>query len=300
MSIPWDPVVQDRLTRLQLLSREIVWGLNTGQHRSTRVTRSVEFVEHKVYEPGDPISSLDWKVYARTDKLMVRRQSADTDSNVVFLLDASGDMQSTYTGDTENWTESKFGRALTAVAGLAQMADKRGDPVGLWIAGGDSVDTGLQGYIPPSQRSLRPLFHQLASVHSSGNASLHSHLTQLAVRLPRKSIIVIVSDWMEDPSLWGPALETLAAQGHDIRCLQLYSKVEWSLELPESIQVYSEEHAEKIPLDTPAMKDIWQQTVSDYRSEVQSWSGRSRSIWVEAAVEDELLPSLIQLVRGWR
>lgn len=300
MSIPWDPVVQDRLTRLQLLSREIVWGLNTGQHRSTRVTRSVEFVEHKVYEPGDPISSLDWKVYARTDKLMVRRQSADTDSNVVFLLDASGDMQSTYTGKTENWTESKFGRALTAVAGLAQMADKRGDPVGLWIAGGDSVATGLQGYIPPSQRSLRPLFHQLASVHPSGNASLHSHLTQLAVRLPRKSIIVIVSDWMEDPSLWGPTIETLAAQGHDIRCLQLYSKVEWSLELPESIQVYSEEHADEIPLDTPAMKDTWQQTIAVYRSEVQTWSGRSRSIWVEAAVEDELLPPLIKLVRGWR
>ena len=298
MSIPWDPIVQDRLTRLQLLSREIVWGMNTGQHRSSRVTRSVEFVEHKLYQPGDPISSLDWKVFARTDKLMVRQQSADTDANVVFVLDASGDMQSTHSGKTDDWTESKFGRALTAVAGLAQMSQKRGDPIGLWIAGGSDVPTGLAGYIPPSQRSLRPVFHRLSSVHPSGEAHLHIHLEQLAARLPRKSIVIVVSDWMEDPNLWGPKLEALTAVGHDVRCLQLYSKVEWELGLPESVQVYSAKNLDHIPLDTPAMKVAWLETVDQYRSEVEAWSGRARAIWIQAAVEEELLPPLIRLVRG--
>ena len=298
MSIPWDPIVQDRLTRLQLLSREIVWGMHTGQHRSNRVTQSIEFVEHKLYQPGDPISSLDWKVFARTDKLMIRRQSADTDANVVFLLDASGDMQSTHSGDIADWTESKFGRALTAVAGLAQMSDKRGDPIGLWVAGGTDAPSGLEGYIPPSQRSLRSVFHRLASVNPSGEATLHTELAQLALQLPRKSVVIIVSDWMEDPKLWGPSLETLTAMGHDVRCLQLYSRIEWDLDLPDSIRVYSAENQQHIPLDTPAMKSAWLDAIEQYQQEIKTWSGRARAIWVQAAVEEELLPPLIRLVRG--
>lgn len=272
--------------------------MHTGQHRSNRVTRSVEFVEHKLYQPGDPISSLDWKVFARTDKLMIRKQSADTDANVVFLLDASGDMQSTHSGNIDDWTESKFGRALTAVAGLAHMSQKRGDPIGLWVAGGADIPTGLKGYIPPTQRSLRLVFHRLASVHPSGEAKMHTHLDRLAVHLPRKSLVIIVSDWMEDPSLWGPKLETLTAIGHDVRCLQLYSMVEWELRLPESIRVYSAEQQDHIPLDTPAMKNAWLEAVQQYRTEVEEWSGRARAIWVQAAVEEELLPPLIRLVRG--
>ena len=201
---------------------------------------------------------------------MIRQQSADTDANVVFLLDASGDMQSTHSGNIDEWTESKFGRALTAVAGLAQMSQKRGDPIGLWLAGGADVLTGLDGYIPPSQRSLRPLFHRLASVQPSGEAFLHTHLEQLAVHLPRKSIVIVVSDWMEDPSLWGPKLEALTAVGHDVRCLQLYSKIEWELELPDSIQLFSAEHQDHIPLDTLAMQSVWKDTVAQYRAEERS------------------------------
>ena len=89
MSIPWDPVLHDRLTRLHLLARQIVWGMTSGNHRSNRVTQSIEFVEHKVYQPGDPLSSIDWRVFARTDKLMVKKQQAETNSDVVLVLDAS-------------------------------------------------------------------------------------------------------------------------------------------------------------------------------------------------------------------
>lgn len=298
MTIPWDPIVQDRLTRLHLLSREIVWGMNSGQHRSNRVTRSVEFVEHKLYQPGDPISALDWKVFARTDKLMIRRQSADTDANVVLVLDASGDMQSTANGQTEDWVNSKFGKSLTTMAGLAQMADKRGDPVGLWVCGGERAQTGLRGFLPPRGRGLHAIFHRLATIQPAGKARLAENFKQLAERLPQKSIVIIVSDWMEDPDEWGPQLEVLASMGHDIRCLQLYSQTEWAFELPESIQVFSAETPTDTPLDSIAMKVRWQDVLQEYRGAVQQWSARARAIWVEAALEDELLPHLIQLVKG--
>ena len=94
---------------------------------------------------------------------------------------------------------------------------------------------------------------------------------------------------------WGLKLEALTAVGHDVRCLQLYSKVEWELSLPDSIQVYSAEHQDHIPLDTLAMQSVWKDTVAQYRAEVEEWSGRARAIWIQAAVEEELLPPLIQL-----
>ena len=298
MSIPWDPIIQDRLTRLHLLSREIVWGMNSGQHRSNRVTRSVEFVEHKMYQPGDPISSLDWKVFARTDKLMIRCQSADTDANIVLVLDASGDMQSTSSGTIEEWTESKFGKSITAMAGLTQMAAKRGDPVGLWICGGADTPTGLTGYIPPSQRSLHPIFHRLASVNPQGTANLGDNLRQLGMRLPRKAIVIVVSDWMEEPETWGAQLEVLASMGHDIRCIQLYSEREWALDLPGSVQVFSHEVSTENPLDTIAMQSKWSTVLEEYKEQVSQWAARSNSIWIPAALEQELLPPLIQLIKG--
>ncbi len=300
MTIPWNPTIQDRLSKLHFLSREIVWGMNNGQHRSNRVTRSIEFVEHKLYEPGDPLSSLDWKVFARTDKLMIRRQSADTDANVVLMLDASGDMQSTDSGTVEDWVESKFGKALTSIAALTQMSSKRGDPVGLWVCGGCDVQTGLAGYIPPTQRSIHAIFHCLAQVNPKGEGNLAGNIQNLAHRLPRKSVVVIVSDWMEDPDLWGPQLEVLASMGHDIRCVQLYSRREWNFDLPESIQVFSDEVQTKTPLDPVAMKESWDLVLQEYRDKVSQWAARSRAVWIESVLEEPLLPPLIRLVKGWR
>ena len=152
-----DPVINDRLTRLHLLARQLVWGMNSGNHRSNRVTQSIEFVEHRTYQPGDPISAIDWKVFARTDRLMIRRQQADTDAQLVLVLDATGDMQSGIDGQVGQWEDSKFGKALTSLAALTMMSHKRGDPVGLWVCGSEQQG-GLNGFVPPSGRTMHPIF----------------------------------------------------------------------------------------------------------------------------------------------
>lgn len=298
MSIPWDPVINDRLTRLHFLARQLVWGMNSGNHRSNRVTQSIEFVEHRNYQPGDPISAIDWKVFARTDRLMIRRQQADTDAQVVLVLDATGDMQSGMDGEADQWEDSKFGKALTSLAALTMMSHKRGDPVGAWVCGGSANHAGLNGFVPPSGRSMHPIFHLLASVKPSGGTALANSLTQLNMQLRRKSIVIIVSDWMEDPTAWGGALELMAASGHDIRCLQLYSRQEWEMDLPESIKVFGFEQQSEQPIQPSAMKDIFAEEVARYISEVETWSARANAIWVQSALEDDLLGSLIQLVRG--
>lgn len=299
MSIPWDPVLHDRLTRLHLLARQIVWGMTSGNHRSNRVTQSIEFVEHKVYQPGDPLSSIDWRVFARTDKLMVKKQQAETNSDVVLVLDASADMQTGHTGKLD-WTESKMGKALTSLSALTLLSDRRGDAVGLWVCGGSEETRGLNGWIPCSGTSIQPIFHRLANVELVGQNVLSSDLQQLAQRLRKRSIVIIVSDWMEDPDGWGPQLELLSSMGHDVRCLQLFSKIEWDLELPESIKVYGFENHNEVPLDTRTMQELFKSEVNLYCKEVDDWAARSNVVWVRSALEDDLLPPLIHLVKGLR
>ena len=100
---------------------------------------------------------------------------------------------------------------------------------------------------------------------------------------------------MEDPVAWGNALEVMAASGHDIRCLQLYSRQEWEMDLPESVKVYGFEQQTEQPIQPDAMKEIFAEEVARYVSEVDSWSSRANAIWVRAALEDDLLGALIQL-----
>jgi hypothetical protein len=121
---------------------------------------------------------------------------------------------------------SKLGRAITSLAALALLANKRGDPVGLLICGGKNV---AHSYIPPT-RSLATILFTLASVQSAGVANLQHNIEQLSHRMRSKSIVCVASDWMEEPHTWGPNLEILASMGHDIRVLQFFSEKEWNQE----------------------------------------------------------------------
>ena len=73
-----------------------------------------------------------------------------------------------------------------------------GDPIGLWLAGGTGALTGLDGYIPQSEKFATIVSSLGESVQPTGEATLHTHLEQLAIHLPRKSIVIVVSDWMEE------------------------------------------------------------------------------------------------------
>ena len=277
------------------MAREIVWGMNNGHHRSHKVTRSIEFVEHKEYQPGDLLSSIDWKVYARTDKLMIRQQQADTDVDCVLVLDASADMAIAIQGEmNESLENSRLGKAITAIASLALMISNRGDAVGLWICGGKGV---AEHFIPPSRRSLPAIFHALATVQSFAVAQLDLELQKFMRHLHRKSVIIMVSDWMEEPEKWGASLEMLAAQNHDLRSLHLYSRQEWSLDLPEDIRLMAHEDSRMVHFEVDGMKADFLDEVARYLDDVHTWAARSKTIWVEAALEDSLIAPLVELLR---
>jgi uncharacterized protein (DUF58 family) len=294
LSITWDPELVDRVASLHLIARELVWGMTSGMHRSNRTTRSIEFVEHKEYTAGDPIRNIDWKVYARNDRLMIRKQQADTEANIIVIVDASGDMATTAEG-YPSLEDSKLGKAVTLAASLTLYAKRRAEPIGLFLMGGKEAS---HAFIPPSRRSTAAIFDTLTRVKAHGEANVGEALFQVAQRLQKKSIVIIISDWMEEPSDWGPVLETVAAAGHDIRTIQLFSRQEWELQLPESIKLFSYELPNEISVDIDSVRDNFVQIVEDYRKEVQQWAVKCKTKWTMAPIEDSLVVPLVQVVKG--
>ena len=99
-AVSWDSEVLARIAWLQLRAKELVEGLQQGSHGSIRVAPNVEFADYKDYSPGDSLRDLDWRVLARSDRLVVRRHRAETELSCTILLDGSGDMD---TGDRGGW-----------------------------------------------------------------------------------------------------------------------------------------------------------------------------------------------------
>ncbi|NOY26045.1 MAG: DUF58 domain-containing protein, partial [Oligoflexia bacterium] len=178
----WDADVLSRVAWLQLRARQAVTGLVHGGHRSVKIAPNVEFADYKEYTPGDPLRDVDWKVAARTDRLVVRRHHAVSDLPVTIVFDASGDLG---TGDRGRYQRppldgSKFGYAVTLAATLAWLLIHQGEPVGLAIVAGEEPGRDGQGisprwpWIPPrsGQAHLAQIVAALAALRPAGTANL--------------------------------------------------------------------------------------------------------------------------------
>ena len=292
----WNPDIVGRAARLQLLARQLAWGYRFGQHRSPKVTRSIEFAEHKEYEPGDSIRSIDWRVYARTERLLVRRQQADTEVNLIFVIDASADMALGVL-QKPKWEDTHIGRAATLIASLCLLAQRRGERVGLWVLGGEGHE--LHWFPPRSNKNqLVQIMTTLAAIRPKGRANIAQGLEELGGFLPKRSILYVLSDFMEEPGFWGPILPNLAVQGCDIRLVHMFSQKEFELDFEETAKFLSLEYTKGISLDSVSVREDFREIVAQYKEEIAHWSGLSRSIYISAPLEDDLLKPFVQMIRG--
>ncbi len=270
-SVPWDADLLARIEGLHLRARRAVEGWRHGGHASRRVATNIEFVDHKEYAPGDPIRHLDWKVAARTDRLVIRRHQAETVVPVTLVLDASADLG---TGEgPPDLQHSKAGAAITMAATLAVFLTDRGDPVGLEIFGGEGV---ADRSIPPRPRALPAVIRSLAGVRPAGTADLADSLALLGEHLPRRSVVILISDLMEDPAHWGASLGVMAARGVDCRVVHLHDPAEWELRYDRPLMLFSPEGGDPTPIDPVDVRAPMAAVVEDYLAEVRDVLGRHR------------------------
>src|SRR3954466_11203937 len=208
-----DPAVIARLASMELKARTVVEGFLAGLHRSPYKGFSVEFAEYRQYMPGDDLSTLDWKVFARSDRHYVKKFEEETNLECHVLLDVSASMG--YRGSAA-MSKVEYGSVLAA--SLAYLMHRQRDATGLI-----EFDDRIRGRLPASGRAghLHSILLALEKIAPGSRSDVGRPLHQLADALGKRSLAVVISDLLDDPDAVMNGLKHLRFRGTDVIVFQV-------------------------------------------------------------------------------
>lgn len=186
---------QGALDNLELIARQVVEGFIIGLHKSPFHGFSVEFAEHRLYNQGDPLRHIDWRVYGRTDKLFIKRFEEETNLRCCLVLDTSSSML--FPKDKDRMSKLQFG--AVAAACILQLLKRQLDAAALAL-----FDTSVHSLTDcrSSHTHYRMLTHQLERLlqREDGRTATHAAkaLHEIAEQMHKRSLIVVFSDMMDD------------------------------------------------------------------------------------------------------
>jgi uncharacterized protein (DUF58 family) len=254
----WHEEILPRLARISLAARHAVEGFLAGDHRSNRRGQSVEFAGHRPYLPGDDVRRVDWPLWARTDRLDVRIYEEETQLRAMIAIDASGSMA--YGGG-----EAKIDTARTLAAGLAVVLAGHGDEVGLAVLGGK-----LRELLPPSASPahLVALLERLDGLRAEGPGGCGEAMVQLAPRLPRRGLFVLITDGCEDPAALMRGVRLACARRQDVRLWLVGHGDEESFPFVGDVRFHGLEGEPSIALDADRMRPWYLRNLAAHRAEL--------------------------------
>ncbi len=264
-----DPALLARISDFELLARTVVDGFMHGVHRSVRKGSSLDFAEHRSYQPGDDLRRVDWRLYARTDRYYVKQYEADTNVSVWFALDTSASMDFTTT------TVTKFDYARFLIASLAWLSKQQGDKVGFVTMG---VDIGE--VIPPSARHLQRILHTISRTKPSGKGQLLTTLERLAHVTTRAGVVVVVSDCYEPADKLGRALDTMRARGHDVIVFHPIDPGERELSFDAPLTIEDAESGLRLPLRPDELRKQYRDAFAAHRAALTKRLAAARADYV--------------------
>jgi uncharacterized protein (DUF58 family) len=236
-----DPGVIARLGTMELKARTVVEGFLSGLHRSPYKGFSVEFAEYRQYLPGDDLNTLDWKVYARTDRHYVKKFEEETNLECHILLDQSASMA--YRGAAP-MSKLEYGSVLAA--SLAFLMNRQRDATGL-IAFDEQIRLRLPAAARPGH--LHALLLALERLQPGHLSNVGRPLHQLAEALLKRSLIVLISDLLDDPEPVVKGLRHLKFRGTDVVVFQVLDPNELTFPFKTAATFTDIETAEAVVAD---------------------------------------------------
>lgn len=260
-----DPNILARIDQLDLIARTVVDGFISGMHRSPFLGLSIDFAEHRQYMPGDDIRRIDWKVFARTDRFYVKEYEADTNANVSVILDVSRSM------DYGSRDITKLDYARFLAASLTYLSSKQRDRVGMITFDGDLVDI-----IPPSAKHLDNILHTLDRLQPGKASEFVKPLLKVAESLNRRSVLCLISDLYEDPSVVVEAVERLKYRGNDMIVFHVLDPSEVTLTFDGATNLEDLETGERMPIIAEQLREPYQEQVRDHLETLAKEFGRKQ------------------------
>lgn len=215
------------LKRLDLRAKVLLQGFLQGWHRTPRRGFSAEFSDYRTFVPGDDPRWIDWRLYARTDRLYVKRFEAESALRATLVVDGSASMgyRSPTRGQYQAPAFTKLGYAVTLAAALTCLLQRQRDRVGLLRVGGAS---GPQRFVPPrsSRYHARRVLKELSAFQAGGSADVASALAELSGTERRRGLIAVFSDGLCGRERLLDALRRLRHRGHDLIFFQIWDPAE--------------------------------------------------------------------------
>ena len=233
-----DPSVVARLGTLELKARTIVEGFLSGLHRSPFKGFSVEFAEYRQYMPGDDLSTIDWKVYARSDRYYVKKFEEETNLDCHLMLDVSGSMDY---GSHHGLSKFEYGASLAA--SLAYLMNRQRDAVGL-TAFADRIVEMLPAGSRPGH--LRALLLTLDRLVPGRETNVSKPLHRLAESLTKRGMVVLISDLLDEPEAVIRGLKHFQFRGTDVIVFHLLDPDEIEFPFDRATRFEDLETAEEV------------------------------------------------------
>ena len=237
------------LRDLELVTRRTVEGLRQGLHRSPFHGFSAEFSQYRHYRPGDDLKYVDWKAFARTDRLYTRQFRETANLSALFVIDVSRSMN--FAG--------KFDLARQVTSILGTLVLDQGDAAGVL-----AVDDRAR-LVPPrsGHHHLRVFLSQVAQLTPTGGASLGDALRQAATVMKRRGLVIVVSDFYEEEEAL-PPVRRLARMGHDVVVVHTLAREELALDIGGAAEFVDLESGRTLMVQPSAVRE-------GYRAAVHQW-----------------------------
>jgi uncharacterized protein (DUF58 family) len=261
-----DPAEVARLGGIEIVAQGVVEGFLSGIHRSPFRGFSVEFTEHRAYQPGDEPRYLDWKILARADRLFVKQFEEETNLRAMILVDASRSMA--WRGAPARLTKRAYADRLAAALALILLRQR--DATGL-ITFDEAVREVVPARVKTGQwaRLVRGLVNTPDGLGTAAQAALR----RLTALLTRRGLVIFISDLLFERDLALTALRYLRHRGHQVIVLHLMDPAEAELSGPPEVRLRDPESAASVVVRPRELARIYGETV---RREVAAWRGACR------------------------
>ncbi len=261
-----DPRTLARISSLDLRARLIVEGLTSGMHRSPYQGISVEFAQHRPYVAGDDIRHVDWKQYAKTDKIYLKQYLEETNLHLICVVDASESMGfGTVKGEGDStWT--KYDHATAIAASLSYMAIQQQDSAGLAV-----FDQAMSRYFKPSNLpgQWKIITQELQQMPRWNKTNTGKILEQLAEKLTHRSLIVILSDFFDDLQGIQKGLRHLRYKKHEMIVFQVLDPAEIEFPFEDATMFKGLEEMGELLTEPRSLREGYLEQLREFTDELQ-------------------------------
>lgn len=250
-----DPTVLATLDNLEMRARVIVEGFIAGLHKSPKRGFSVEFTDYRHYIRGDDMRHVDWKLYGRSDKMYIKQYEDETNVRCYILLDSSASMA------YSSAAMSKLDYGRTLASALAYFIMRQRDAVGLI-----TFDDKVKDYIPAKARQVHliRILRSLAELKAGGQTNSVRPLSELAMTLNQKSLVILISDMLEDEQATIKTLMQLRAMGNEVIVFHVLDNQELYFNFNESTEFVDMETSETHITSPQAIRNAYLDNLQRY------------------------------------